>query len=101
MSNTSEVASTPSGITISIGWIACPASFTRLSIDRLPPCSACLGHPLARFPLAIGRQVIDLLALRLAALSAFLRVLRPGAAVTAPALARIEPLRHLGTSIGL
>jgi hypothetical protein len=63
--------------------------------------SACLGHPFPRLLLAVGRQVVDLLALRLAALSACLRVLGPGAAIAAPTLTRVEPLRHVSTSRNL
>src|SRR5678816_3573846 len=46
MSKTTAVASRPSGKTISIGWMGCPRSFTRLS-------TALLSAPRAR----VGRHV--------------------------------------------
>jgi hypothetical protein len=52
--------------------------------------SACLGQSFARFLLALGREILDLQTLGLAALPIHVRVLFVCAAVAAPALARVQ-----------
>ncbi|MBW3578487.1 MAG: Rieske 2Fe-2S domain-containing protein [Actinobacteria bacterium] len=61
----------------------------------------CLRYALAGQPLALRGKILDVLTLRLAALAAIVGMLRPGAAVTAPALARVELFRHEIPSVPL
>ncbi|MGH7721213.1 MAG: hypothetical protein ACRENL_00065 [Candidatus Dormibacteria bacterium] len=66
--------------------------FERLDLQLLR--SPGLGHALLSRALRIRGQVLDLLALWLAALAAVMRMLRPRASVAAPPLTRVQLLCH-------